>query len=244
MNSKLKQAINATRSGQSKDAQILLTQVLKDDPDNAQAWYLLSLLVDSPTKKQAYLQKATALDPAHERAQQQLDQLTTSPIETSPEPIISTPDTDLAEQAESDALPAWLTDMQPADAPASLTLDGEEQEAAAPSTEDEIPDWLKDTFADNWSQAEQPTLVSEPRDSATSEGGEIALTTEDYEEDADIERHPKATQTVTPAKTTPTTPAAPQKSASTTNMDRILYILIAGAFIIFLLLIYFLFIAA
>ncbi len=65
MNEQFQQAVVASRAGQIKEAQFLLAQSLQDEPDNADAWLLLSQLVDSKEKQEAYLAKAVALDPDH-----------------------------------------------------------------------------------------------------------------------------------------------------------------------------------
>lgn len=68
MNEQFQQAVVASRAGQIKEAQFLLTQSLQEDSSNANAWLLLSQLVDSKEKQQAYLAKAIELDPEHELA--------------------------------------------------------------------------------------------------------------------------------------------------------------------------------
>lgn len=68
MNEQFQQAVVASRAGQIKEAQFLLTQSLQEDSSNANAWLLLSQLVDSKEKQQSYLAKAVALDPEHELA--------------------------------------------------------------------------------------------------------------------------------------------------------------------------------
>ena len=55
MNEQFQQAVVASRAGQIKKAQFLLTQSLQKDSGNANAWLLLSQLVDSKEKQQAYL---------------------------------------------------------------------------------------------------------------------------------------------------------------------------------------------
>ena len=86
MSDKLQQAIQATRAGDKKNAQFLLTQAIQEDPDNPQSWYLLSLLVDDKEKKQSYLTKVLDLDPDHAKAHQQLVTLTETAVFT-PESI-------------------------------------------------------------------------------------------------------------------------------------------------------------
>jgi len=86
MNPKLQQAMSAAREGRSKEAQVLLTQILSQDPEEAQAWFLLSHLVDSEQKQLAYLKKVLALDPHHEKAAQRLAHLEREPeLQTLPE---------------------------------------------------------------------------------------------------------------------------------------------------------------
>ena len=66
MNEQFQQAVVASRAGQIKEAQFLLAQSLQEEPNNADAWLLLSQLVDSKEKQQGYLAKAIDLDPEHE----------------------------------------------------------------------------------------------------------------------------------------------------------------------------------
>jgi hypothetical protein len=75
MNQKLQQAMAAAQSGQLREAQILLTQILNEDPDEVQAWFLLSHLVDSEQQQSVYLKKVLELDPTHEKAVELLAQL-------------------------------------------------------------------------------------------------------------------------------------------------------------------------
>ena len=76
MDDKLKLAMAAARAGQKKEAQFLLTQVLQNDPQNVNAWFLLSHLVDSGQKQISYLEKVVALDPGHQKAAERLVELT------------------------------------------------------------------------------------------------------------------------------------------------------------------------
>ncbi len=72
----LRAAMVAARAGQKKEAQFLLTQLLQANPQDANAWFLLSHLVDSEQKQIAYLEKVVALDPGHQKAAEQLAELT------------------------------------------------------------------------------------------------------------------------------------------------------------------------
>ena len=68
MTATLQEAIAAVRRGETERAQLLTAEVIRENPDDANAWYLLSQLVDSDARRAAYLSKALALDPTHERA--------------------------------------------------------------------------------------------------------------------------------------------------------------------------------
>lgn len=104
MSEKLQQAIDATRAGQKRDAQFLLTEALAENPNDEHAWFLLGNLVDSPEKRKAYLGKALAINPQYEKAKQQYAQVQQL-VMTVPE---MGQDDDFAE--EPSTLPDWLED--------------------------------------------------------------------------------------------------------------------------------------
>lgn len=156
MSQKLQQAIVATRAGQTKEAQFLLTETLEENPEEVQAWYLLSMLVDSPSKQIAYLQKTVALDPSHVKAQSRLQQL----LET--ETAAATPATGMEEAPtpiddELDILDEVASPSAPAPIVDSLLTEDDEDDLE-PAT---IPDWLRDPFDEMDVVDEQATVVSE-----------------------------------------------------------------------------------
>jgi len=75
MTATLQDAIVAVRAGETGRAQLLAAEVIRDNPDDANAWYLLSQLVDSDARCAIYLHKALALDPEHSRARAEFDAL-------------------------------------------------------------------------------------------------------------------------------------------------------------------------
>ena len=75
MTATLQDAIAAVRAGETERAQLLAAEVIRDNPDDANAWYLLSQLVDSDARRAIYLHKALALDPEHSRARAEFDAL-------------------------------------------------------------------------------------------------------------------------------------------------------------------------
>ncbi len=87
MDSKLQQAIIATRAGHTETAQILLTDMLQTNPVETEAWFLLAHLVESPERQARYLEYTLLLEPDHELARQHLDRLLNPDV---PPPLIRT----------------------------------------------------------------------------------------------------------------------------------------------------------
>ncbi len=75
MTATLQDAIAAVRAGETERAQLLAAEVIRDNPDDANAWYLLSQMVDSDARRAIYLHKALALEPEHSRARAEFDAL-------------------------------------------------------------------------------------------------------------------------------------------------------------------------
>ncbi|MCO5179200.1 MAG: hypothetical protein KIS95_12905 [Anaerolineae bacterium] len=116
MSSTLHEAIAAARAGDNARAQIIAADLVREDPDDPNGWYLLSQLVDSDARRAAYLGKTLALDPDHARA-----------------------------RIEFDALPpALVNDLRPAAAPVPATT-MEQVASPPPSIEDaaDVPEWLQ-----------------------------------------------------------------------------------------------------
>lgn len=234
MSEKLQQAIAATRAGKTKDAQILLTQLLKEDKEDVHAWYLLSLLVESPEKKRAYLSRVLALDPSHAKARAQLAELdddvvaeTTAvfPADDDAEPyvvheeqtVVSPPISHMDEDEPfevNDELPSWL-----ADSDSGMLVDEIFEEEAAEDFGDE--DWLAAL------ETPAPTVALEEPATQT------AMTPISPEE-SQLAEDPK------PQKTTAVVTNAENERA-TARLNQILALLSFGAFLILLLLIYMLF---
>jgi ferric-dicitrate binding protein FerR (iron transport regulator) len=121
MTATLQEAIAAVRRGETERAQLLTAEVIRDNPEDANAWYLLSQLVDSDTRRAAYLSKALALDPSHERARAELG---IQAAESGPEPIPATevvapPTAETTPAAAPDGAPEWLQPLSPEPATAA-----------------------------------------------------------------------------------------------------------------------------
>lgn len=172
MNQLLQEAITATRSGNKKEAQLLLAKNLKENPEDVHSWYLLSMLVDSKEKQAVYLGKTLALDPTHEKAQTRLTALVTAPaVAISEEPL------DFLGQAEGDTLPEWLagdadalqlemvgariepTAVETARAVGTAGKTEEVGETAVP-LDSAVPEWLREGSSQTWAAPEAPTQIS------------------------------------------------------------------------------------
>jgi hypothetical protein len=175
MDERLKEAIATVRAGDKREAQRQLTELLHDNPQQVQGWYLLSLLVDSPQKQAAYLSKTLALDPQHEKAKAQLAALQTegSLAATATIEIEAKMPLDVVAQAESDELPDWLTEG--ADLPAAAHPEPVKETAV---TNETLPDWLQeaavlDTESSNI-VAEEPTVAGQTTQAITEPDKAVA----------------------------------------------------------------------
>lgn len=91
----LKQAYELIRAKKRKDAIVLLLPILKDDEDNANAWWLLANALDDPDDTREALQNVLRLRPEHDKARQMLDQVNRlHPPVQEPEPAEETYDFD------------------------------------------------------------------------------------------------------------------------------------------------------
>jgi len=165
MNSLLQDAINATKAGNKKEAQLLLAQNLKENPDDVQSWYLLSMLVDSKEKQALYLSKTLALDPRHEKANERLA-IMHHASEAAVNVTISEDDGDFLNQAEGDTLPEWLAvdaDSLHLEKTRQVPEAEAEGEEAVPGLEatGEVPQWLQENVSESWVIQEPPAQISE-----------------------------------------------------------------------------------
>jgi len=227
MDEKLKEAIAAVRTGDKVTAQRQLTELLDEDPQQVQGWYLLSLLVDSPQKQAAYLSKTLAIDPNHEKARQQLEALqaagTMAPTATLDEET-SQP-MDVLAQSETDQLPDWLREESGETAVTAVPATPPEEETAVVS--EDLPDWLKepaaleDTASPTKAIEESPTVVGKTAEPVTK-SEKIAA---DLKKALDKPRQ-KQTKVAHPTK------------QSTRNLNIVLGLLVALAVIVMILLAY------
>ena len=192
----LQDAIAAVRAGETERAQLLAADVIRDNPDDAHAWYLLSQLVDSDARRALYLRKTLALDPEHARARAEFDALPAAAVaslgwtagdmadegigevtQPLPEMAVEAPAAEVVTVAEAPA------EVVAVEAPVELAA------SVAPQPEPELeaaPDWLR-------------PLSPEPVPAAPAEATAVATAT-----------------TATAAVTTPTAaPVAPAPARRT-----------------------------
>ncbi len=226
MDHRLKEAITAARTGDKVGAQRQLAELLNDDPEQAQGWYLLSLLVDSPQKQAAYLSKTLSLSPNHENARKQLDALQAEArlAPTTAQAVDTSEPMDVLAQSETDELPDWLREEE---AEPRVTAVPAQPVAETTGATEPLPEWLKEPAA--------PTHVRPPAETVEESPTIVGKTAEPASKSDKIVEDLK--------KTLPTTPAIrPQavRSAkqSARNLNIILGVLVTIAIVVIFLLAY------
>lgn len=152
MTATLQEAIAAVRDNDTERAQLLAAEVIQGNPDDANAWYLLSQLVDSDARRAAYLSKVLTLDPDHERARAEFDTLPAEASAVLPVPapmaaMVTAPEVTLesagepeyAPTAEPEHMPDWLQPVASEPAPVEAASAYEPAVAAPLAPPAEIP---------------------------------------------------------------------------------------------------------
>jgi len=76
----LKQAAKAVQEGNFTVARAILSDILKANPNNADAWYIAAFATNEREQKIRALERALNIDPSHEKARQLLDRLRPTPL--------------------------------------------------------------------------------------------------------------------------------------------------------------------
>lgn len=224
MSQKLQEAVAAARAGESETAQRLLADILTKNPDEVQAWFLLSHLVESEPKQLAYLKKVISLDPTHVKAQQRLAYvqgdaaLAQAKPKVAPLPISSDP-FDFEAQADGDTVPDWMAGDVAAQTAVALP-----QTDPSPAVEEalDLPDWLQTSLEDDDDGTDKADLIAEVP--AATEPAAPAKAKPDQLDSIEAAR-----QAAKVPSATPPPPAAPKTDG---NDDLLLYLLIAVAVLI------------
>lgn len=72
---RLLQAIAAARAGKYPEAKVLLNRLLEDNPDNANAWFLLSALSETKEQQLERLNRVLEIQPDHQGARSRLESM-------------------------------------------------------------------------------------------------------------------------------------------------------------------------
>lgn len=104
MTSTLHDAIAAARAGDTERAQLIAATFVQNHPDDPNAWYLMSQLVDSDARRAAYLSKTLSLAPEHPRAAAEYAALTAQPVAVPADEIPSFIASAIDEAADADLI--------------------------------------------------------------------------------------------------------------------------------------------
>ena len=75
MEQELRKAVSEIKQGDKPNARKILENIIKNDPNCADAWYLLSYVASTQEQALGYLEKVIEINPFHEKAKQQLGKI-------------------------------------------------------------------------------------------------------------------------------------------------------------------------
>jgi len=128
----LQQAVAAAQAGDAAGARRILSELVRQHPREARAWYLLSQVVEQPERAEYCLKKVLEIDPQNAKARQRLETLKTGSPPAAPHP------------APHPTPPPAAPEVRPARVQATSTP-APAQPAASPSTtpgQVKLPPWL------------------------------------------------------------------------------------------------------
>lgn len=146
MSTTLHEAIAAVRAGDMARAQSIAADIVRENPNDANGWYLLSQLVDSDARRAAYLSKTLALDPHHARARIEFDALPPALVDDlKPAATVEVEETAAPEAPAESPTGEWIY------APAATTVlaeaaretTAEGAPVAAGDVPADVPEWLQ-----------------------------------------------------------------------------------------------------
>jgi len=190
MNDLLEQAIAVGQAGDKDQAYLLLARIIKQQPHNAEAWYYLSTLVDSPEQQLVFTRRTLAIEQQHPLARQRLAELTGPPVEAVPTP--SPP----AGSIEPDIAPA----IAPPALSEDLTLPTEPGDLLLQDDDEMVPNWLMEDLEAIATEAVDMTAV------------EFDLETDDFPDWLQEEPEPTPQPLVTKAVSAPVDQPAQKKA--------------------------------
>ncbi len=104
----LQQAFQYIKNGQQQEAAQILVPIVRAEPNNADAWWLLANAVTNSEQQRRALEKVLSLRPGDERAQKKLSQLTGAPVPPPPSsvaPTVMIPTSQMQQQIQAQSDP-------------------------------------------------------------------------------------------------------------------------------------------
>jgi tetratricopeptide (TPR) repeat protein len=244
-NVNLAQAIAAARAGKTAQARILVDRILQDDPDNANAWFLLSTIAETEEEQVASLEKILEIEPNHEAAAARMSQLS---LPAEPADTISYAEA-VEEEAEEEFEAAFEEFEESADlaaetliSPTPPAVSEERLDFMAQEAGVTVPAWMADE-----GEGMMTTMPVPPAGEAAAEAAEPADLPDWLQEEPDeawrpTEEAPAVLTTVEEAREAakkPESPASPRtRTARSEQSNLLLVVLIALAVIVALALLY------
>ena len=184
---RLKRALAQLKSGNPQDARSILVDILKDEPDVEQAWYMLSFAVPNPERQVYSLKQALKINPYYEKATERLEKLTGQKVNLPSAPRVE-------EKAAPRKFPPEKSESEP---------EPDEEEMGRPPTEeplDEGEDLLSQRLFGGGSEisdkgpADLPKVKSAPR----SVGMSATVPIDKLQEEAEESKPKKVKKPLTP----------------------------------------------
>lgn len=75
INQQLDKAFNLVKEGEKRQAIIIIKEILKQEPENVSAWWLMANALSDEDEKINCLERVLVLDPSHQKAQKLMDKL-------------------------------------------------------------------------------------------------------------------------------------------------------------------------
>ena len=133
----LQKAAQAIAAGNKAEANLLLARVIKADPNNVEAWILLSESAATPQQAETFLKRALLVDPDNEAARARLAAHQGVPAATTPaEPVIQAESSAPPEAPAGEAAPIAPAPPAEAEVPAEAEAAEIQPETEADSAEE------------------------------------------------------------------------------------------------------------
>ncbi len=109
----LRNAVKQIKAGKGSKARKSLVELLRAEPENAQAWYLLSFTLEDPQRQQYALLRALKVYPNFERARNRLKKLRGEDASAETAPSFTLPIAPPAVSSQESITPAFFAQSEP-----------------------------------------------------------------------------------------------------------------------------------